>query len=280
MPHRKDDNPLGSYLRARRQLIDPTDHGLPADSRRRVAGLRREEVAELAGLSVSYYIRLEQGRDRHPSPSVLDALARVLQADKQGHAYLLKLCDPAPLSDGQDSLAEPRLPLVQLLNQWTQQGAMVLSRYRDVMAANPLAQAINPNFTPGTNLMREVFLDPAARDTYPDWDQVAAEGVAALRASVGASGNDAVRDELVAELSAGSLEFSQLWARHDAREKPSGRQRYRIPSVGTIELTYEPLTVPDSGGQLLYVFFAIPGTEDARLLVELANRTALAQSVG
>jgi transcriptional regulator with XRE-family HTH domain len=263
-------NPLGAFLRARRSQVDPSVHGIPA-ARRRVTGLRREEVAQLAGVSSHYYARLEQGRNRHPSSSVLDALARVLDLDEQGRAHLDRLSVTVGSSRGRaPSVPEQVRPgLAQLLQQWTGQAAMVLGRYRDVMAANPLATAINPNFAPGHNLMREVFLDPAARTRYPDWEVVGREGVAALRASVGADVEEPERDGLVDELSAGSAEFRRMWAQHTVREKPGGRQRFWNPLVGTLTLDYEPLAVPYSNGQILYVFFAMPGSEDAAALDRL-----------
>lgn len=274
-------NALGAFLRARRATIDPADLGLAdAGGHRRVAGLRREEVAHLAGVSLHYYIRLEQGRDRHPSPSVINALADVLRLDDPARAHLGKLAGQLPPVSASEAVEIARPELVVLLEQWTEQAALLLGRHRNVLAANRLATEINPSFTTGTNLMREVFLDPDARWRYPDWEAVAGEGVAALRAAVGADVADADRDELVEELSCGSADFRRLWRRHEAGEKPSGHQRFHHPKVGTLDLRYEPLDIPYSGGQILYVFFARPGSDDARRLrlLSASGRGAEAES--
>lgn len=264
-----EGNGLGGFLRARRAEVDPAVHGIPRGNGRRVAGLRREEVADLAGVSLDYYIRLEQGRDTHPSAAVLDALARVLRIDEPGRAHLARLTGQQETAgDWPPDLARPGL--VELIDQWTGQACLLLGRYRDVLASNALSRAINPNFAVGNNLLREVFLDPTAPERYPDWDQVAAEGVAALRASVGARKQDPVRDQLVDEISGSSQEFARLWARQDARDKPAGYQRFQVREVGTVRLRYEPLAVPFSAGQILYVFFADPGSDDARRLARLA----------
>lgn len=266
------DNALGAFLRARRELLNPVDHGLPGGGRRRVLGLRREEVALLAGVSPHYYTRLEQGRDRHPSPPVLDALARVLQLDVHARAHLDRLADSSGSARRRRPQPERIRPELEgLLHLWTDQAAVVLGRYRDVLAANALATALNPSFTPGRNTVRDVFLDPGAQETYVDHEEIAGGGVAALRASVGADVDDPRLNELVGELSVRSEEFRQMWARHDVREKPGGCKRFNNPLVGPLRLRFEAFSVGDADRQFLYVFYAEPGTDDARSLQLLAQ---------
>lgn len=266
---------LGSFLRARRERLDPTDHGLPPGGRRRALGMRREEVALLAGVSTQYYTRLEQGHDRHPSPPVLDALARVLRLDEHGRAHLGQLVDSSGSRRRRRRPSRERVrpDLERLLELWPDQAAIVLGRYRDVLAANALAGAVNPSFVPGRNLIRDVFLDDGAREVYRDWAQVAGEGVAALRASVGADVDDPRLNELVGELSVRSEEFRRTWARHDVREKPVGRKTFNNPLVGPLTLQVESFAMSGADRQILFVFYADPDSEDGRSLQLLAQLT-------
>jgi transcriptional regulator with XRE-family HTH domain len=268
-------NPLGDFLRARRELVDPAAHGLPPAVRRRVAGLRREELALLAGMSAHYYARLEQGRDRHPSPPVLDALARVLDLDAEARAHLGDLAasagTPRVRRRPQPERVRPEVAL--LLSQWTDQAAIVLGRHRDVLAANALATALVPAFRPGVNLLRYVFLEPAAREVYLDWEDIAWDGVSALRASVGGDVDDVRLAELVGDLSLRSAEFRRMWASHTVRTKTGGVKRIRNPLVGRVDLRFEPFAVPQSDRQLLCLFFAEPGSADAQSLRLLSQLT-------
>jgi transcriptional regulator with XRE-family HTH domain len=199
------ENSLGQFLRARRELLRPEDFGLPAQPRRRVPGLRREELALLAGVSADYYIRLEQGRDQHPSAQVLDALARALDLDDEATAHLHELARPVPRRQRAAARPERVNPdLQRLLDTWVHTPATVLGRRMDVLAHNALARALYQDFTTGTNLLRAIFLDPATQQFYADWDRVARDTVAALRASSGidlddprpthSSGNDGSRN--------------------------------------------------------------------------------------
>jgi transcriptional regulator with XRE-family HTH domain len=219
----ESDNRIGTFLRARRERVRPEDVGLPDFGRRRVPGLRREELATLAGVSADYYVRLEQGRERHPSEQVLDALARALQLDDEATAHLHELARPAPRrrrSAGRPERIRPEL--VRLMEAWSHTPAIVIGRHMDVLAANPLATVLHGRFTRGTNLVRGVFLDPASRELYPEWEAVARETVAALRAAVGPDVDDPRLTDLVGELSLKSEEFRKLWARHDVRQKTHG----------------------------------------------------------
>ncbi|HUE25449.1 MAG TPA: helix-turn-helix transcriptional regulator [Solirubrobacteraceae bacterium] len=270
------ENPIGEYLRARRELVRPEDVDLPEiGNRRRVHGLRREEVALLAGVSTDYYVRLEQGRDQHPSAQVLDALARALQLDDYATAHLHRLAAP-PVRRRRASPRTERVPsgILRLIAAWDQTPAFVYGRYMDVLAANPLAVALAPFHAVGENLVRAAFLDPRVRDMYGDWERVTESTVAGLRALVGPDVDDPRLNELVGELSVRSNRFRQLWARHDARPKRSGTSLLDHPQVGPLELSYEKLPIPDSNCQTLVIHHAEPGTRSAQSLALLAASAA------
>lgn len=263
-------NRIGEYLRARRELVRPHDAGLPEGGRRRVAGLRREEVARLAGVSVDYYVRLEQDRGQHPSPEVLDALARALLLDEAARNYLHALND-APARRSRKFTPQPVADsLLRMIDGWTDVPASVQTRHMDVLAANRLATALAPIYAPGTNLLRTAFLGDAVRTRYLNWDDLARRAVAGLRALAGPGTDDPYLTGLVAELTAGSEEFRRLWARHDVSPPSSGTVEIDHPEVGRLDLRYERLGVPAGNGRLLIVHQAAPGTPSARALRELA----------
>lgn len=270
-------NVIGEYLRARRELVQPADAGLgQPGNRRRVPGLRREEVAMLAGVSADYYVRLEQGRDQHPSPQVLDALARALQLDDDATAHLHALAAPVARRRRRSAPRPEKVPagIAQLIATWHETPAYVYGRYMDVLAANALATALAPQYVPGTNMLRAAFLDPRIRDLYRDWERVTASAVAALRALVGPDVDDPRLNELVGELSVRSERFRELWARHDARPKRSGATRIEHPQVGPLELAYEKLPIPDADRQTLCIYHAAPGSRSAQALALLAATIA------
>ena len=272
-------NTLGEYLRARRELTAPADAGIHVVGVRRTPGLRREEVATLAGISADYYLRLEQGRDRNPSPQVLRALARVFQLDEAATDYLLSM----PASSGtrvpRPARGRPRREVVptgirQLLDV-IGLPAFVENRLFDVLAANRLATALSPEMSPGHNRLRSVFLDPATLDLIPDWERAAADMVAAFRASVGTDAADDPRiTRLVGELSVASEEFRLLWARHDVTALAGGVARMSHPTVGMLELRREKLSIGEPAGQLLVVYHAEPGSDSARSLALLGSLAA------
>jgi transcriptional regulator with XRE-family HTH domain len=263
-------NALGEYLRARRELVDPADVGLRVAGVRRTPGLRREEVATLAGISADYYLRLEQGRDRNPSPQVLEALARVFGLDASATQYLLSLSAARP--------TRPRRPRREVVPTGIRQlldvldlPAFVESRMFDVLAANRLATALSPRIRPGENRLRSIFLDEAEQDLHPGWEQSIGSMVAAFRTSLGTDVDDPRLAQLVGELSLASELFRQLWARHDVKPLAGGPSRMRHPEVGMLELRREKLPIGDSGGQLLVIYHAEPGSESARSLALLGS---------
>ncbi|MFD1536827.1 helix-turn-helix transcriptional regulator [Nonomuraea guangzhouensis] len=268
------DNRLGDFLRARRELARPETHGMPAAGRRRTPGMRREEVAMLAGVSTDYYIRLEQGRDKHPSAQVLEALANALTLEEDAVAHLHELARPQPRRRRRAGRPERVGPgLVRLLERWPDTPALVLGRYLDVLACNALGAALF-GWLSDRNLVRSVFLDPQARDFYRDWQKVSQDCVASLRATAGADLDDPRLTDLVGELSLKSPDFSRLWARHEVRGKTAEFKRLRHPVVGELDLSYEALTVNSAPGQQLVVYQAHPGSASEQALSLLGSLTA------
>ena len=260
-----DRNALGEYLRARREQVDPATLGLRVTGIRRTPGLRREEVATLAGISADYYLRLEQGRDRHPSTQVLAALARVFGLDAAAADYLLSLAGPRPA----DARRQPRRPVpkgVLQLIEVLDLPAFVEDRMFDVLAANELATRLSPAIRPGSNRLRSLFLDEDERALYPDWEQATAGLIASFRASIGSDVGDPRIAQLVGELSLHSEHFRRLWARHDVRGLGGGTARLNHPMLGMLELRREKLPIGDSGGQLLVIYHAEPGSATAAAL--------------
>ncbi|UQU62248.1 helix-turn-helix transcriptional regulator [Couchioplanes caeruleus] len=265
-------NVLGEYLRARRELVNPADAGLRVVGVRRTPGLRREEVATLAGISADYYLRLEQGRDRNPSPQVLEALARVFGLDATATEYLLSLSTSRPTGRRARREAVPT-GIRQLLDALNLP-AFVESRMFDVLAANRLATALSPSIRPGGNRLRSVFLDEDVRGEIPDWEQAIAGMVASFRASIGTDVGDPRTAQLVGELSLASEPFRRLWARHDVKPLAGAPTRLLHPQVGMLHLRREKLPIGDSGGQLLVIYHAEPGSDSARALALLGSLAA------
>jgi transcriptional regulator with XRE-family HTH domain len=263
-------NLIGEYLRARRELIRPEDVGLPDNGHRRVPGLRRDELAMLAGISTEYYTRLEQGRDRRPSPQVLDAVARALGLDGDATAHLHSLGTPEAPRRRRAERVRPGVQ--QLLDAWTSTPAYVQSPLQDVLAANRLAVLLSPVFRPGGNILRSVLLDPEVQEFLPGWTQRVGSLIAALRAMVGPDVDDPRLTDLVGELSVKSDLFRRLWPRHDARQHPGGGKHHmRHPIVGDLELFYEKFAVTEGSGQLLVVYRAAPGSPSENALALLGS---------
>jgi transcriptional regulator with XRE-family HTH domain len=261
-------NALGEYLRARRALVDPADAGLRVTGVRRTPGLRREEVATLAGISADYYLRLEQGRDRNPSPPVLEALARVFGLDATATQYLLSLSSATPR---RRPMRETVPTGIRQLLDALELPAFVENRRFDVLAANRLATALSPTIRPGENRLRSIFLDRREQDLYPEWDRAIVGMVAAFRSSLGTAVDDPRAVRLVGELSLASEPFRRLWARHDVKPLAGEPARLRHPEVGPLELRREKLSVGDTDGQLLVIYHAEPGSESARSLALLGS---------
>jgi transcriptional regulator with XRE-family HTH domain len=258
-------NALGEFLRARREQLRPEDIGLEVAGQRRTPGLRREEVAMLAGISTDYYLRLEQGRDRTPSVQVVEAIGRVLRLDPDEAAYLHTLARPRPKRAPrrrQEKVPPGTLRLLESLPM----PAFVQDRYLNVLAANPMAQALSPGMRPGVNRLLVTFLDPAERDLHEDWEQSTAAAVGQLRAAMGSETGDPRMAALVGELSMNSSWFRRLWARQDVVRPAGGPARMHHPEVGELELHREKLIVAGADGQVLVIYHADPGTPSALAL--------------
>ena len=264
-------NPLGEFLRARRELVTPEQAGIPVLGQRRVVGLRREEVAMLAGISAEYYLRLEQGRDRNPSTQVLESIARVLQLDDATRLHLLGLAAEKPRRMMRRARREVVPPSLDRLVASLPYPAFVEGYYLDVLAANPHAIALSPRLAVGGNRLRDVFLDQAEAAMFPDWEGATAGLVAGFRQSVGTETDDPRLIELVGELTIASPRFSQLWARHDIAPRRGARMRLEHPQLGELLLDREKLAVTGGDGLMLVVYHAELGTEAAEKLALLGS---------
>ena len=260
-------NALGDYLRARRQQVRPEDVGLVPGARRRVEGLRREELALLAGISAEYYLRLEVGRDKNPSQQVIEALARALQLDALATEYVQHLAGLPVRDTGERNRA---FPLAQLVDQFLMP-AVAANKYLDVLAANPLARALSPEFTPGQNFLRWRLLDPAARQLYVDWDEVTESAVSGFRGLSGLCPNDVRVRQLVAELSAVSPRFREVWCRAEVGYHSMGIHHERHPQVGELHLYRNRLDAPQPDGAHVLMYPAEPGSDSARALEKLRS---------
>ena len=266
--------PLSQYLCARRALVRPEDVGLSPGGRRRVSGLRREELALLAGISPNYYLRLEQGRDRHPSAQVLDALARALQLDGAETAFLHSLASVAPAPRSRNEHERAPASIERLIGTWRTTPAVVHDRHLDILVANALAIALTPAFRPGVNAVRALFVEPELRGLYGDWEDAARTAVARLRTLVGREVDDPRFCELASELSARSADFRRMWARHDIQATGARPFTYNHPIVGPLELQPEMLAIIGTAGQILYLRHAEPGSPSERALSLLAGHAA------
>jgi transcriptional regulator with XRE-family HTH domain len=261
-------NALGDFLRARREQVRPEDVGLVGGARRRVAGLRREELALLAGISSDYYLRLEQGRDTHPSAQVLDALARALRLDVKASEYLHQLASPASVA--RDPAGTDAIDGVDELIDQFPMPTIVASRCLDVLAANPLARALSPGFAPGQNFLRWRLFEPAARELFVDWDEATDIAVSGLREAAGSDPDDPRLTSLVDELSVASERFRELWARADVGYRVSVIPM-RHPKVGDLYLHTNRFNIPHSGGQHMLTYRAEPGSDSAKALDALRD---------
>lgn len=278
---------IRDFLTSRRARITPAQAGLPTSTRRRVAGLRREEVAVLAGVSTEWYTRLERGHIAGVSGDVLDAVARTLRLDDDERAYLFGLAEvsrrrtPAP-SRRRDVDVPPQVQW--LLDSMTMCAAFVRNGRADVIGSNPLARAVfAPMFASATvdergrpNLARYIFLDPGAQDFFVDWDAAGAATAALLRAQVGREPHDRALRGLVGELSSLSREFPTRWAAHDILIRHDGVKRLHHPEIGELALTFQSLDLPRIGTaeHQLITYTAEPSTKSADQLQVLASWAA------
>jgi transcriptional regulator with XRE-family HTH domain len=266
-----EKNALGAFLRARRELVTPQQAGISDGGVRRVPGLRREEVAMLAGISADYYLRLERGRDRNPSMQVLESIARVLRLDDEHVAHLLTLVAEAPRQRGhRPSRENPPPGALKLLDSLVQP-AFIEGRYFDVLASNPLARALDPRIDVGGNQLRDMFLEPAAQALYPEWEDYTECFIANLRQAVGNNIGDPRLIGLVDELSLASSLFRRLWARHEVRGQRGTLIRIDHPQIGQLTLNRERLSIGGTDGLMLVVYHPDPGSGDAEKLALLAS---------
>lgn len=264
-------NALGAFLRARRELVTPQQAKIPVYGARRVPGLRREEVAMLAGISADYYLRLERGRDRNPSLQVLESIARVLDLDDAHFAHLLTLVAEVPRRRRRRPRKQTPPPgALKLLDSLTQP-AFIENRYFDVLASNSLAQALDPRLAIGSNQLRDMFLDPAGQALYPEWANATECLVSNLRQAVGNDVDDPRFIELTGELTLSSSRFRQLWARHEVRGQTGGILRFDHPQVGEMVLNRERMGIDGANGLMLVVFHPDAGSSAADKLALLAS---------
>ncbi|WP_326570218.1 helix-turn-helix transcriptional regulator [Actinacidiphila glaucinigra] len=270
---------LGRFLRARRTQTSPRQAGLTVGpGLRRTPGLRREELATLAGISIDYYVRLERGKETRPSPSVLDALARALHLDDQEHQHLRDLAaraaryapetPPAP-----SRTVRPHLKL--LLESLRPNPAYVISRSMDMLAWNPGGLALYAGLedwpAKHRNLARYLFLHPAARTLFPDWDRQITACAARLRAVAGTAPDAPDLTNLVGELLLKSPDFARLWERYEVTGRKPAQKTFHHPRVGTVTLTSQSMQLEGTPGQRIGVYTAEPGTpdHDALLLLDM-----------
>ncbi|MBI0376974.1 helix-turn-helix domain-containing protein [Streptomyces albiflaviniger] len=277
-PHHSE---LGAFLKARRRELSPAQVGLPDSAgRRRVKGLRREEVALLASISSDYYTRLEQGR-RQASEPVLDTLARVLRLDDGERAYLFELSGRDAARPRRRTAQKVHPQLRRLLDDLATTPAVVLGRRTDILAWNPMAAALFTDFAripvEQRNFVRLVFREPAIRALYPDWDWVARTSLAQLRMAAARDPNDPRLAKLVGELSLQDPDFRRWWGAHRVAVQGTGTKVLRHPVVGELTLDWSFLTCADDPDQQLITLTAEPGTpshDRLRILASWAARSA------
>ncbi|WP_030277633.1 helix-turn-helix transcriptional regulator [Streptomyces sp. NRRL B-24484] len=273
------------FLRTRRDRITPEQAGIVAGGRRRLPGLRREEVAMLAGMSIDYYAKMERGNLAGVSPEVLDALARALRLDEAETEHLHDLARAANPSRRQrrsrPAPATIRPSLQCFLDAITAAPAWIVDQRAEILATNPLARALlaplleDPDAR--SNSARFVFLSPAARTFYPQWEHAADASAANLRTAAGRNPRDKLLTDLIGELAARSDAFSSRWSAHDVRLHRTGTKHIHHPDVGDLEFVYEGVELPDHPGWMMYVYTSAAGSpteERVKLLGSLAATAA------
>lgn len=277
------------FLVSRRERISPAQAGLPAygGGNRRVKGLRREEVALLAGVSIDYYVRMERGNLAGASDAVLDGIAGALQLDEAERAHLFDLAraaQPTPPRRRRAKTSGVTEGIQQVLDAITDAPAWIRNARHDMLAANRMARALYAPLLADprrpVNNARFVYLDPAARDFFTDWDRAADDIAAMLRSEAGHSPHDKQLIELIGELSTRSEDFRTRWAAHNVRFHRTGHKRLRHPVVGTLDLDFEAMEFPAYPGLTLIVYTAAAGTPAADNLKLLASWAATAEQTG
>ena len=274
-----DTAEIREFLTSRRAKVGPREAGLPVyGGNRRVSGLRREEVALLAGISAEYYTRLERGNVRGVSEEVLNGIVRALRLDEAEREHLFDLVRTASMGAIRQSRRSPAIERVRpsvkrLVDAMATVPALIRNRRSDILYANPLAEALYSELYRSpirpVNSARFAFLDPRARQFYGDWETSAHDIVAALRGEAGRSPDDLALRDLIGELSTRSEEFRQLWAGHDVRFHRTGTKVLHHPLVGELKLSYEVLELPADPGQELVTYSAEPGSESEIALGKL-----------
>lgn len=267
---------LGKFLRQAREGLDPEQSGLLPDGRiRRVPGLRREEVALLAGVSTDYYTRLEQGRNLTPSAQVIDALIKALNLDSASQSYFRALVAPRSRSRARPKAQRVRSGLYQLLDSLTLQPALILGHRTDVLASNALARALFADFAKlpvkHRNYVRWILLDEDARVLFLDWEEQARNAVEALRLEAAMVPDDRGLQQLVGELSLASAEFQRWWPERRVHQRTYGTKHLRHPIVGDLDVQFETFGLPGDSSQVLYIYTAEPGTTSQQSLGLLAS---------
>ncbi|MFE4369832.1 helix-turn-helix transcriptional regulator [Streptomyces sp. NPDC056835] len=263
---------LGQFLRSRRERLSPAAAGLSNVGRRKVAGLRRDEVAALAGVSLSYYSRLEQGRELSPSPRVLEAMARALRLGDEDKRELFRLARPTARRTKSPVRVERVRPhLRRLIESWTTTPAFIIGHAQDLLATNSLADALYRDFAQPDNVLRMLFLDPAAKTFYRHAERARHHAVADLQRTAARTPEDPRILELVGELSVRSGEFRALWAREYSRVPPYDVKRVHHSLVGDLELRHEALNIRSAPGQQLIILQAEPSSPSADGLALLGS---------
>ncbi|WP_084163623.1 helix-turn-helix transcriptional regulator [Mycobacterium triplex] len=261
---------LAQFLRNRREHLQPADVGLPSGGRRRVAGLRREEVAALAGVSVDYYLRIEQGREKRPSDQVLDGIARALKLDDGDAAYLRDLVRRPLSGNGCPKDLEPEI--YSLINGWPLTPVHIHDCSLNLVAANPIARAVFPHRELGDNTLRSLFLDPYTPNFYRNWDKLTMRAVCWLRVYA-VRNPDPGLTAVIEELLKKSARFRMLWSRPDVTHANSGKKKLMHPRVGPFTLHFQHLTLEPTG-HVFVPFWAQPGSSSERALRELSDAAA------
>jgi transcriptional regulator with XRE-family HTH domain len=279
---------IREFLASRRARITPEQAGLPAyGGNRRVAGLRREEVAMLAGVSIDYYVRMERGNLAGASDAVLEGIARALQLDGAEHDHLFDLArasEPRPARQRRSREPGVTAGVQQVLDAITDAPAWVRNARHDLLAANRMARALyalmlaDPR-RPANNA-RFIYLDPASREFFADWERAADDIAAMLRSEAGRNPYDKKLVELIGELSTRSEDFRTRWAAHNVRFHRTGRKNLHHPVVGDLELNFEAMELPSQPGLTLLVYTAAQGTPAADSLKLLASWAATAERAG